>query len=504
MKHLRPVHTLPSDPAVAIESVAAQVPGRRQVLRLGWLGIASSPLLAACGGAKSDRMQAFQGGGPPSAAAPLKPSAGGGTQPRAPVPAAAPAPLNLTGDLWAPNRGPGAAVLVSDFEHLPMRRWLRVASNKLDDVIPRPRYPTYVGNEDGSPNIVAAWSGAGWDYISQRMYLSGGGHADSHYCENGIYELAADTLLFSEIVRRSPLAATQYWYEAQKRIVPGLSGQTANAPLADGTVPASHTYDALVWVPGAVAGNERGALVMFHDVVGVVDLDSRRYDTLHYNGPSPVDLSYKNCEMDGWTLLHMRNGNQYRRWDLRPSVRSKTLHSNNSRGAYLGTVDAGADLVYGLKLMVRMPQRRENVVLSGSANTRFRYGRALDSGSAGPWGMFHDRITLESADGSHTLFNNPAQWLLATPSTPLFAAGGTFDHQGQCIWVQTNLAGGPLFKITGLDTNRWQVEQVPGVAAISTNINGTYQRCQLFVKGAARCLLRVSSTTGYPEVCRVA
>ncbi len=416
----------------------------------------------------------------------------------------APAALKLAGDLWAPNRLPDGIVLVSDFEQLPLRRWLRVMSNKLDDVVPRPRYPTVNGNEDGSPNIVAAWSGATWDYIHQRMYLSGGGHADSHYCENGIYELASDTLLFSETVRRSPLSATQYWDDSQKRIVPGLRGLTANAPLADGTVPASHTYDSLVWVPGSVAGNERGAVVMFHDAVGVVDLDTRRYDTVYFNGPSPVDLSYKNCEIDGWTLLHMRNGNQYRRWDLRPGVRSKTLFSDNSRGAYVGNVDAGADLVYGNKLLVRMPQRRENVVLSGSANTRFRYGQALDSGAPGPWGAFHDRIMLESADGSHAIFHNPAQWLTQTPNPPLFAAGGTFDFWGQCIWVQTNLAGGPLFKITGLDSNRWQVERVAGVAALTSNINGTYQRCQLFVKGAARCLLRVSSTTGYPEVCRVA
>jgi hypothetical protein len=412
--------------------------------------------------------------------------------------------IKLTGDLWQPRRAADGTVWVSDFEQLPLRRWLRIGSNTLDDVVPQPRYPTVNGNEDGSPSIVSAWSGAAWDYINQRMYLSGGGHSSSHYCENGIYELSADTLQFSETVRRSPLDASQYWDEAQKRIVPGLRRPMANSPLADGTVPASHTYNSLVWVPGHVASNRRGALVMFHDAVGVVDLDTARYDTLHYNGPSPVDLSYKNCEMDGWTLLHMRIGNQYRRWDLRPSVRSKTLHSDNSRGAYVGNMDAGAELVYGHMLMVRMPQRREYVVLSGTANTRCRYGQALDSGSAGPWSAFHDRITLVFEDDSRAHFNNPAHWVLRTPSAPLFAAGGTFDFWGQCIWVQSNLAGGPLFKITGLDTNSWRVERVLGAAALTTNINGTYQRCQLFVKGAARCLLRVSSTTGYPEVCRVA
>ncbi len=474
---------------------------RRQLLRTGWAGMALSPLLlTSCGGAALSRPAQRAAGAPASGPVPDAAPPGAGAKATADSRTAP----QITGDLWSPGRNPDGTVRVPEFERLPLLRWLRVASNTLSDVVPRPRYPTINANEDGSPSIVFAWSGAAWDHDHQRMYLSGGGHSASHYCENGIYELAADTLLFSETLRRSDMSAAQYWDETQKRIVPGMRSVMANAPLSDGTVPASHTYNALVWVPGRVAGNQRGALVMFHDAVGVVDLDQRRYDTLHYNGPSPVDLSYKNCEMDGWNLLHMRIGNQYRRWDLSPGVRSKTLHSDNSRGAFRGIVNAGAPLVYGHMLMVRLPQRREFVVLSGSANTRCRYGAALDSGSAGPWGAFHDAISLSSEDGSHHFFNNPAHWVLQTPSAPLFAAGGSFDAAGRCIWVQSNLAGGPLFKLTGIESTQWRVERVPGVAAITSNINGTYQRCQVFSKGAARCLLRVSSTTGYPEVCRVA
>ena len=86
---------------------------------------------------------------------------------------------------------------MSDFERLPLNRWVSADTNQLDSVVPTPRYPTFLGQPDGSRNIVNAWSGAAWDYINQRMYLSGGGHADSHFCENGIYELSVDTLRFS-------------------------------------------------------------------------------------------------------------------------------------------------------------------------------------------------------------------------------------------------------------------------------------------------------------------
>ncbi len=336
------------------------------------------------------------------------------------------------------------------------------------------------------------------------MFVSGGGHADSHFCENGVYALEADTMAFSTIVGRSPSSAAQYWDASRGVFVAGMQGVGGRAPLADGTAPASHTYDSLVWIPSNIVGNRRGAILMFAHTVGIIDLDTGSYDTPYYNGDSPVDLSYKICVSDGWNVLHARANFHYRHWDLRPTTRTPTIWNSNSRGAFAGSFSSGTNIVYDNKMMVRMPQRREFVVLSGGINARCRMGQGFDSGDRTGWGRFHDAITITSSDGSHLMFNDSANWRDRSVATHFFAAGGTYDHWGNCIWVQSNVAGGGLFRLTGLDGNTWTSERVAGAEALSTSGNGTYHRCQLFVKGMARCLMRVSSTTGYPEVCRVA
>ena len=387
---------------------------------------------------------------------------------------------------------------------MPVGRWLLVETNRLDDVVPHPRYPTFLGHPDGSRSIVDAWCGAAWDYVNQRMYLSGGGHADSHFCENGIYALSADTLRFEAAVERSPTDAAQYWDSVSSSLLSGMVGRGGGAPLKDGSIPASHTYDSLVWIPANVVGNQRGALVMFHEAVGVVDLDTASYDTAHFAGSTPVDLSYKICEVDGWNLIHARASYFYRQWDLRPTTRSQTLWSEDSRGAFIGQFSSGSLVPYSDKMMVRMPHRREFVSIAGYANTRCRYGQAFDAGNTQNWSAYHDDIRFTSLDGSHSIFNDSAHWRDQSTDTPLFAAGGCFDYWGNCLWVQSNLQNGALYKITGLDSNSWTVSGVNGAAALTTSSNGTFHRCQVFVKGTATCLMRVSSTTGFPEVCRVA
>ena len=394
-------------------------------------------------------------------------------------------------------------ILASDFEQLPLFTWVAAETHPLNDVVPVPRYPTFLGHPDGSRGIVEAWGGAAWDYVNQRMYLSGGGHADSHFCDNGIYALEADTLRFSVAMPRSAASAAQYWDTQKQAFVEGMTGNGGNGPLTDGSVPSSHTYDSMVWIPGSVVGNQRGAVTMFHYAVGVVDLDRKAYDTVHFDHTATHDLSYKICEMDGWNLIYPRNSFYYRRWDLRPTARSASKWSADSRGVPLGQFDAGANVAYGQKLMVRMPQRREFVMLSPAAHTRCRYGQAFDSGVRDNWRNFHDTITLNSADGSHLDFADPSLWQDFKFGGPLFAAGGAYDHWANCIWVQTNPQGGALYKIVGLDSAVWTTSKVAGPAALSTSRNGTYHRCQVITKGAATCLLRVSSTVDLPEVCRV-
>jgi hypothetical protein len=421
--------------------------------------------------------------------------------------------LRLTGDLWQPNLDGSGNILVSDFERLPLNRWVAAETNRLDDNVPSPRYPTLLGNSDGSPSIVSAWCGAAYDYVNQIMYLSGGGHADSHICENGIYALSAETLRFTVARQRSPMSAGQYWNGSQ--LVPVASpsdpgNNSANSCMADGAPGASHTFDALEWIPANVMGNRRGGVLMFHYSHQVLDLDTGQYDTAWFNpaNPTPVDLSYKMVLMDGWNALHARADFFYRLWDFAPSARSATIWSANSRGNYIKQFSAGTRIVYSHKMMVRMPQRREFAVLAAPGGVpmhrRVRMGQGFDSGNRTDWSAFSDPITLTSSDGSHVFFNTEANWRDQEPDTALFAAGGTYDYWGNCIWVQSNLAGGALYKISGLEGSTWTTQLVSGAAALTSTRNGTYHRCQVATRGASRVLIRVSTTTSLPEVCRIA
>lgn len=422
--------------------------------------------------------------------------------------------IRVAGDVWTPHADAALRVPDSDFDQLPVNRWLFVDTHTLDDIVPRPRYATKLGRDDGSPSIVNAWCGAAYDYAGQRLYLSGGGHADSHVCENGVYALSADTLRFTTVRERSPQSAAQRWDAAARRPVP-VSGpsdplnESADMPLADGTPGASHTYDALEWVPPSVAGNSRGALLMFHTTKAVLDLDTGRYDVAHFDTSElAVEMSYKILVADGWNAVHTRADFFHRLWDFAPTARSATTWSTDSRGRLLGQAQSGTRVVNSHKTLVRMPQRREFVVMAAPGgvpqHVRVRLGQALDSGRRQDWAAFHERITLASDDGSHRDFERAEAWLDTAPETPLFAAGGTYDHWGRCLWLQSNLEGGPLYRIDGLDGATWRVQRVAGPAALSTALNGTYHRCQVIVRGTTRCVLRVTSTTGRPEICRVA
>jgi hypothetical protein len=516
-------------------------PNRRDLLTRSVWTLSMLTWLAACGGGggSADANAAAAGQPPaptpsPSPAPSPSPTPAPGPSPTpaptpgsSPVPAPPPPPLpprpasaavsgpalRLTGSLWAPNTDAQQQVLASDFDQLPMNRWLAVDTNTLDDVVPRPRYATKLGQPDGSPSIINAWCGAAYDYVDQVMYLSGGGHGDSHLCENGVYSLSASTLRFGVVRERSPVSAAQRWDTVNRRAIPVPSAsdplnESADMPLADGTPGASHTYDSLDWVAPNVAGNRRGALLMFNITKSVLDLDTGRYDTAHFDGDLGIDMSYRIVVMDGWNAMHARADFFYRHWDFAPTSRSATVWSGDSRSRFLRQFESGRRVVYNHKTMIRMPQRREFVVLAApggsSGSVRVRLGQAMDSGNRSNWSAFHDAIVLTSADGSHRDFDTAAHWLDTSPETPLFAAGGTYDHWGQCLWLQSNLEGGPLYRLSGLDGSTWQVERIRDVQALSTSINGTYHRCQVIVRGSTRCLLRVTSTTGRPEVCRIA
>ena len=333
-----------------------------------------------------------------------------------------PGDAGLHGSLWVPRVDGNGRVLDSDLLMLPLNAWVEVGTNTLSDVIGPEGYPTKLGNTDGRNSIIGAWSGAGWDWIHQRMFISGGGHADSHLCENGIYAFDGETLRFSVAVPRSPKsAALKQNMQGQFEVIARDDDprqESANAPMADGHVGATHTYDTIDYVPPALMSNTRGGLVMFSSSVHVYDLDTATSDVPFYDATvnGNIDLSYKISFMDGWQLFHARASFYYRQWDLRPVTRTATQWSNAygngslSRGAMVGSFSSGANFVYNHKSMAKLWQRREVVVLSASSKIRVRYGDAVDARNVADWAAYTDQITLTSTDGSHADFDVAAAY----------------------------------------------------------------------------------------------
>jgi hypothetical protein len=427
----------------------------------------------------------------------------------------APDAVVVSGDDWTPNVTESGAVVSTDFTSLPLNRWLYVKTNTISNVIGPTGYPTKLGNSDGRNSITNTWSGAGWDWINEIMFVSGGGHADSHMCENGIYAFDSETMRWQVAVPRSPMS------DGLKQSAGGVfepildpsdpRQESANGPMADGHVGATHTYDTIDFVPPSVMGNTRGGIIMFAGSVHVYDLDTQTSDVPYYDSaiPNPVDLSYKISFVDGWKLFHARARYSYRHWDLSPHIRSNTEWSAyvgngaTSRGAFVKTINSGAEFIYSHKAMVKMWQRREVAVLSSSARIRVRYGQAVDAGIPDNWAAYSDTITLTSLDGSHLDFNEVDVFRDDNFAHTMYAAGFAYDPVDDCLWVTTNHVGGASYKITGLNGNTWTTQRVVGAANLTRALNGTYGRMQVTTRGGATCLIRVPSVPGYTEIMRV-
>lgn len=432
-------------------------------------------------------------------------------------------PLQISGNVWTPNVDGSNNVLQADFDALGtsyVGTWFYVNTNVMDDVIPSPRRRRFLTGADGAFSICNAWCGGSWDWINQRLFCVGGGHADSNIAENGVYQFSVDTMRWSVAFTPSTEAEMMRWESSpggQAGFQPILTysdsrNQSGTCPMTDGKPPSSHTFDAVNWVPPSVAGNTNGSLVTFHDSIHVGNLDNGTYDTAHFDGAPAVDLSYKITFMDGWHLYHARAGSQFRHWDLSPTTRSSTLWSQSSyvtggatsRGSYIGSISTGKYFEYSHKILIRMPARREVAVIAFWNGTpiRLRYGQAIDANNTTSWTTYTDDITLTSSDGSHSDFN-ATNLKDQGPNTTLYAAGVGYDHATETIYIVPNLTGGNVYRITGIATNTWTTEKLGNHAVLENCGNGTFDRVQLCVKGSHKFLIRVSSTTTRTQICAV-
>lgn len=461
----------------------SRLPRREFVQSL--LGLGAAPVLGtgltACGGG---------GGG------------GDGSGNAAPSPAPPP-PLQIKGATWSPTRDADGRVLASDWTQLPTMRWFFVSDAVLDRVIETPRYPkAKASSGDASANIVAAWGGAAWDHQNQIMYISGGGHGDTHECETGIYALNAAQMQFRRVVNRAPLEMVQSWNFSQGEIVPRSSGNATNMPLRNGVPAAIHSYDGLVWIPPGLpgAGANAGGLFCPGNARAIVNLDSGQYSIAHWFKPTRDSANWSYCTafLDGGAIYGPHDSFAHFRFELAASEATDWSTQSLGRMSF-NAISSSTALPYANRSWTLLRERREQVCLFGDARgIRVRHGQALDA-QASNWTTYHEPLSLSSSDGSHLDFN---------PSTladdgALANAGMHYDHSRACIWVQSNAKDGGLYRIDGLEGPNWRVSRQAGPAALLGHQHGTWGRFRIARLAGADVAIRLSSTTEALQVLRL-
>jgi hypothetical protein len=438
--------------------------------------------------------------------------------PEVPVAPSNPAPQatksTFDGLVWTPGRDSMGNILPSDLNQLQPFVWYNVggAGSILNSVIETPHYPKPRSpGTDGSSGIVTAWGGAAWDHVSQTMYISGGGHGDTHECDTGVYALKATTLSFERVVNR------QFrWYDLENSTPgnprfgddPAFGGWAMNLPLKNGVPSSFHTYDGLVWIPPQTMqlvlgkSNAKGGLFYPGTCRAVINLDDQSYSNPHFL-PTP-DFSYQIAMLDGSIVFGPRASFNFYRFDLaQREVSDWPGTTVLSQGKFLSGATSSKEFTYNYKCFCWMRERREAVSFAGDQRaTRLRYGAAIDSGSL-EWTSFHEAITLTSANGSDHLDFSAAN-LQDIGTNLLCAAGAHYDHAGGSIWVQANTVGGSLYQVSGLDGTTWSVRKIGGSEAPTVCGQGTFGRFRIATIGTTKLALRVADTTNPLQVMRLA
>lgn len=469
-----------------------------------------------------------------------------------------PSSLQLTGNVWTPNRNSANdEVLDSDYALLPANVWLTVAgtNNKLRDVAQTPTYAKQSGS-DGTPGIINAWSGAGWDDAREAMLINGGGHSDTSGADVGVFEASSLTMRFTRIVDRQALATTL------QRAAPGSGGQSEwtnlvagdpfmggmNFPLSTGYAGSNHSAGMIEWLPPSVMGAIgfaaplKGGLFVGGMCTSIINLDTGACSQLHYTvGPYPsgnVTLGYESSllhfmrDIDSQKLLGVRNGSWYV-WDaaqtemtLWQSCSQCASPATPSRGKYLPAKSNGAvSFSITWAMVAKLRERREIVCFYADYTAkRVRYGQGVDA-AASDLASYTDTITLTSDNGSDHLHFSAANYK-GYYGHNLNHAGAFYDHMDGCIWVCSNdshqgtyNSSGDTFtpgttvpmgvyKITGATTgsladSTWKVKRIPGTESLVSSQNGTWGRFVVVHRGAQRIGMRVSGVDNPIEVIRL-
>lgn len=430
------------------------------------------------------------------------------------------APIQLTGSNWTPNVDGSGNVQATDFPQLP-QAWVYAVTNKIDDLVPAGLYPSgsryanVVSGADGLHSVIGAWSGAAWDWINGRMYVSGGGHADSFGTENGVFCFDSTTMRWTLPVPRGAYTDARWWDGTN--VISGTSGSGNNYPQANGGPPAMHTYHAIRWVPGTrFGGNTRGYFIQHFpgEVKGgiaIADLDTGTWKPAWFNAETGTDkdLSYATAWVEWPYMLSPGFGStsMFGGYLFNLSGTQSTTYNAASQGQYVSTF-TGLNAAYNNRANCQMEARREMVNFGNHAGSlvinRYRLGAAVDAGSQADLTAYVDSITLTGDTGDFTAsaFNENTVGARGL----LWEAGIAYDSDADCLWMVPTAAGAAIYKITGLNGTTWTVTKYATGTTLQRNPvttdNGTYGRVRCFKRGGIRFLMRVSSTTSYTEVRR--
>lgn len=455
----------------------------------------------------------------------------------------------VSGNLWTPARDTLGKVLLTALAALPLNTDLFVAGEaaKLVSAIELPHLPTGTAlspASDGSASIVNAWSGAAFDYVNGRIYVMGGGHADSCKTENGVYCFDLRTMTWSRVKNRSPISDWQLWDKNTQSFITvnthplaylGAGGASGVAnPLQSGAPGAVHNYWSVVWIPPSImgAGNVNGGLYQGGWVRSVLNLDTGVWSVPHWWGEGvPLgDIDWGGgvaAWIDGNSpaIHHQRGVLNHHRFELFGSEQTTWPVPSFGRIAGEGQHLGGQFMASQYHTtFCEMRERRQVVWFTFDfANGvpkahRIRSGQALDSagGSVNTnWTNFTDTITLTFSGDAGSAFTQSAftdyTALLSgvpqgTPQESFLSSCGThYDHDLNCIFIRPNNAGAKLYKVTGLDTNTWNIETVPGPSALTLSYLFSFGRYRHYTfENGVKLSARITSTTSPVQICRIA
>ncbi len=208
--------------------------------------------------------------------------------------------------------------------------WHALPNTKLRPLCPSlAQYPALQGGS-GCAGIVRAWGGGAFDPAGNRLFITGGGHAD--WAGNEVYELDLDTVTMRRL--NAPSYPVRDGCEAAN-----------DSKYADGRPVSRHTYNHLEWLPGTnellMYGGSRWECGFFGDDTWVFDPAQDRWTELpSANAPmGEYGLSLVRDPVSG--LVYARD--TYHLWSWSPMTRTWTQRSNDSdlatENARSGVVD---------------------------------------------------------------------------------------------------------------------------------------------------------------------